>query len=128
MTFNAIHKSYENYDSYTFKQNEVPMDKPICLGFSVLELSKLLMYEAYYNKLQPDFKQKIILLHYMDTDSLVLSVNTKDMITDLKNLDNLIDFSNLNENHEIFSKRINKQLLDLKVKLIKLFGLTILFV
>ena len=27
LTFNGIHKSYENYDSYTFKQNEI-MDKP----------------------------------------------------------------------------------------------------
>ena len=29
LTFNDIHKSYENCDSYTFKQNEVLMDKPI---------------------------------------------------------------------------------------------------
>ena len=29
LTFNGIHKSNENCDSYTFKQNEVPMDKPI---------------------------------------------------------------------------------------------------
>ena len=35
MTFNGIHKSYENYDSYTFKQNEVLMYKPIYLGFAV---------------------------------------------------------------------------------------------
>ena len=27
LTFNGIHKSYENYDSYTFKQNEVLMAK-----------------------------------------------------------------------------------------------------
>ena len=27
LTFNGIHKSYENYDSYSFKQNEVLMDK-----------------------------------------------------------------------------------------------------
>ena len=40
LTFNGTHKSYENCDSYTFKQNEVLMDKPIHLGFSVLELSK----------------------------------------------------------------------------------------
>ena len=57
LTFNGIHKSYENCDSYTFKQNEVHMDKPIYLGFSVLELSKLLMYETYYDILQPYFGQ-----------------------------------------------------------------------
>ena len=27
LTFNGVHKSYETYDSYTFKQNEVLMDK-----------------------------------------------------------------------------------------------------
>ena len=31
LTFNGIHKSYDNCDSYTFKQNEVLMDKPIYL-------------------------------------------------------------------------------------------------
>ena len=63
LTFNGIHKSYENCDSYTFKQNEVPMDKPIYLGFAVLELSKLHMYETYYDKLQPYFKQENITLY-----------------------------------------------------------------
>ena len=47
LTFNGIHKSYENCDSYTFKQNEVLLDKPNYLEFSVLELGKLLMYETY---------------------------------------------------------------------------------
>ena len=47
LTFIGNHKSYENCESYTFKQNEVLMDKPICLGFTVLDLSKLLMYETY---------------------------------------------------------------------------------
>ena len=56
------------------------MDKPIYLGFTVLELSKLLMYETYYDILQPYFGQENIQLHYMDTDSFVLSVNTIDII------------------------------------------------
>ena len=59
LPFNGMHKSCENYDSYTFKQNEVFMDKPIYLGFSVLELSKLFMYEIYYDKLQPYFAEGI---------------------------------------------------------------------
>ena len=46
LTFNGIHTSYENCFSYTVRQNEVLMDKPINLGFTVLELSKLQMYET----------------------------------------------------------------------------------
>ena len=84
------------------------MDKPICLGFTVLELSKLSMYETYYNTLQPYFGQEKIQLYYMDTDSFVLSVNTKDIIKDLKNLEDIFDFSILDKNHELFSKKKQK--------------------
>ena len=66
-TFNGIHKSYENYDSYTIKQNEILMDKPIYLGFAVLELSKLHLYSTYYDILQPYFGEKNIQCHYMDS-------------------------------------------------------------
>ena len=85
MTLNGVHKSYEIYDSYTFKQNEVVMDRPIYLGFAILEISKLLMYETYFDKLQPHFGRDNIQSHYMDTDAFVLSKNTKDLIKDLKN-------------------------------------------
>ena len=44
----------------------------------------------------------------MDTDSFVLGVNTKDIIKDLKNLEDLFEFSNLNENHDFFSGKIKK--------------------
>ncbi len=66
------------------------------------------MYESYYDIFQPYFSLKNIQLHYMDTDSFVLSVNTKDFIKDLKNLEDLFDFSNLNENHEIFGNKKKK--------------------
>ena len=85
------------------------MDKPIYLRFTVLQLSKLLMYETYYDILQPHFGRENIQLHYMDTDSFVLSVNTKDVIKDLKNLENIFDFSNLDKNHELFSKKKTKK-------------------
>ena len=108
LTFNGIHKSYENYDSYTFKQIEVLMDKPNYLGFSVLELSKLLMYETSYDKLQPYFGKENIHLHYMDIDSFVLSVNAKYTIKDLKILEDIFDLSNIDKNYELFSDKNKK--------------------
>ena len=71
MVFNGTHKSYEKYDSYTIKRNEVLMDKLINLGCSVLELSKLLLYETCYDILQPYLRQEIFQLHYVGTDAFV---------------------------------------------------------
>ena len=119
LTFNGIHKSYENCDTYTFKQNEVLMDKLIYLGFSVLELSKLLVYETCFDKLKPYFGQENIHLHYIDTDSFLLSVNTKDIIKDLKNLEDVFDFSNFDKNHELFSNKNKKVIRFFKFETVK---------
>ena len=116
LTFNGIHKSYENCDSYTFRENEVKMNKPIYLVFSVLELSKLLIYETYYDILQPYFGKENIQLHYVVTDAFVLSLNTKVIIKDLKNLEDIFDFSNLDENHELFSIKNKKVIENFKIE------------
>ena len=92
------------------------MDKPIYLGFTVLELSKLLTYETYFDILQPYFGQENIQCHYVDTDAFVLSLNTKDIIKDLTNLEDIFDFSNLDKNHEIFSKKNKKVLGKVKIE------------
>ena len=41
-------------------------------------------------------------------DSFRLSVNTKDIIRDMKNLKDIFDFSNLDKNHELFSNKNKK--------------------
>ena len=84
------------------------MDRAIYVGFSFLELSKLHKFETYYDTLQPYFGQKNLQLHYIDTDGMILSKKTKDIIKDLKNLEDIFDFSNLDENHELFSERNKK--------------------
>ena len=40
LTLIGIHKSNENFDSYSIKQDIFLLDKPIYLGFAILELSK----------------------------------------------------------------------------------------
>ena len=71
----------KNYDSFTFKQNEILLDRPIYLGFVVVEMSKYLKYETYYDKLQPYFWEKYIQWHYMfgvTTDTpIILKINEK---------------------------------------------------
>ena len=86
------------------------MDKAIYVGFAILQLSKLHMYETYYDTLQPYFGQDNLQLHYVDTDGMFLSMKTKDIIKDLKKLEDIFDFSNLDENHEMFSN-INKKVI-----------------
>ena len=57
----------------------------------------------------------------MVTDSFVLSVNTKDIIKDLTNFEELFDFSNLSENHELISKKKQKVIEKFKVETPKIF-------
>ena len=47
------------------------MNKPAYLGLSILELSKILMYEFRYDYVKQKYGEKIK-LRYMDTDSLLV--------------------------------------------------------
>ena len=59
-------------------------------------------------------REKHIQLHSMETDSFVLSVNTKHFSKDFKNLNDPLDFINLSENHRLFSEK--KQRKDWKLQ------------
>ena len=108
LTFDGVHKSYENCDRYLFKANEVSMDKLIYLVLAILELSKLHMCETFYNKLQPYFGQDKLKLHYNDNDCFVLSIDSDNIINDLKNLEDVFDFNNLDKDHEIYRTKNRK--------------------
>ena len=106
LDFDGIHKNYQDYHSFMFKTNIIKMEKPIYLGFTILELSKLLMYETYYDKLQKYFGIDGVQIHYQDTDAFIMSLKSKDIINDLGELQrryDLFDFSNLDKNHKLFS-------------------------
>ena len=61
---------------------------------------------------QLNLEQKIIQCPYIDTDAVVLRILSEDIIKDFKNLEDLIDFSNLSENHEIFGNKNKKKLIE----------------
>ena len=55
-------------------------------------------------------------MQYIDTDGIVSSFNAKDVVKDLKNLEDLFDFSNLDENHELFKNKKKKLIGKLKIE------------
>ena len=55
------------------------MNKPVYLGLSILELSKILMYELWYDYGKPKDSEKAKLC-YLDTDSFIVYIKTDDFI------------------------------------------------
>jgi len=49
-------------------RQRVTLNKPISVGFSILEISKLVMYEFYYDYLKPKYSDRCKLM-FTDTDS-----------------------------------------------------------
>ena len=83
------------------KKTSVKINKPLYLGISILDISKTLMYEFWYDYLKPKYNDKAKLC-YMDTDSFVLNIFTKNVFEDIINdVERLFDTSNYDENDKI---------------------------
>ena len=54
------------------------MNKPVCPGLSILELSEILMLEFWYNYVKPKYGEKER-LYCMDTDSFIVHIKTSDI-------------------------------------------------
>ena len=57
----------ENLLALEMKKTEILMNKPVYLGLSILELSKILMYEIWYDYVKPKYGEKAKLC-YMNRD------------------------------------------------------------
>ena len=84
-------------------KNKITLNKPIMVGSKVLELSKVLMYDFFYNTVQPFFKDMIKLLA-TDTDSFIVQVMTNDLYSDLEQLKKDFDFSNYPTEHQLYDE------------------------
>ena len=66
------------------KKTKVKMNKPTYLGLSILEISKILMYEFWYDYMKPKYGNDVKLC-YMDTDSFIMNIKTNDFYEDIAN-------------------------------------------
>ena len=90
----------ENLLIIEMKKTEVKMNKPIYLGMSILDISKTLMYEFWYDYVKPKYGDRAK-LWYMDTDSFIIYIETEDFYKDIANdVERWFDTSNYDENDE----------------------------
>ena len=79
--FKGIVSHYSEFSVYEYK-GSIVVDKPMKLGFSVLELSKLVMHEFYFDKFLAYWGNNVQ-LYNKDTDSYILSIKTENLIKKL---------------------------------------------
>ena len=83
------------------KKTKVKSKEPIYLGLPILEISKILMYEFWYNYMKPKYGNDIKLC-YMDTDSFIMNIKTNDFYEDIANdVENRFDTSNYEVNRPL---------------------------
>ena len=76
------------------KKTEILMNKSICLGISILELSKILIYDIWYDYVKPKYDEKTKLC-FMDTDSSIVYIKTDDIYKDIaEDVETRFDTSN----------------------------------
>ena len=97
-TYKARHIINENLVGVEKEKAVVELNKPIYMGLSILDYSKVHMYSFYYDVLKPKYQDDIKLV-YTDTDSFVIQVMTDDLFRDFKDLSDYMDFSDYPKSH-----------------------------
>ena len=84
----------EHLSIIEMKKVKVKMNKPIYLALSILEISKIIMYEFWYDYVKRKYGD-MVKLCYMDTDILIMNIKTKDFYKDIaQDVEERFDTSN----------------------------------
>ena len=110
--YHTINLISEDLSIIEMKKTKVKMNKPIYLGLSILEISKTLMYEFWYDYMKPKYNDNVKLC-YMDTDSFIMNIKTNDFYKDISNdVENRFDTSNYEVNRPLSTGK-NKKVIGL---------------
>ena len=99
--YHTISLISEDLSIVEMKKTKVKMNKPIYLGLSLLEISKTLMYEFWYDYMKPKYNDNVRLC-YMDTDSFIMHIKNNDFYKDIaSDVENRFDTSNYEVNRPL---------------------------
>ena len=99
--YHTINLFSEDLSIIEMKKTKVKMNESIYLGLSILEISKTLMYEFWYDYMKPKYNDHVKLC-YMDTDSFIINIKTNDFYEDIAcDVENRFDTSNYEVNRPL---------------------------
>jgi len=98
--FQSFKIFHEDFAAVHMKKVKIVLNRPTYVGLSILDISKLLMYDFHYNHMKANFGQNIKLL-FTDTDSLCCEVQTEDVYADMASHTDLYDTSDYPSNHPL---------------------------
>ena len=115
--YHTINLISEDLSIIEMKKTKVKMNKPIYLGLSILEITKILMYEFWHDYMKPKYDNNVK-LHYMDTDSFIMDIKTNYFYKDIANdVENRFDTSNYEVNRPLPMGKNKKVITLMKDKL-----------
>ena len=92
------------------RKTQILMNKPVYLGLLILDLSKTVMYEFWYEYVKPKHGENVKLC-YMDTDSFIVHIKTYDIYKDIvEDVETKLDTSNFEIDRPL-PKGKNKQVI-----------------
>ena len=110
--FHTVKLIDNNLAIIEMRKVKVKMNKPIYLGLSILDISKITMYEFWYDYVKIKYEDKARLC-YMDTDSFVVNIKSKDFYKDIsQDVNKRFDTSNYTFGRP-FATGVNKKVIGL---------------
>ena len=82
--YHSCKKFSDHLMAIEMKKTRVKMTKPLYLGMSILDISKTLTYEFWYDYITPKYKDRAKLC-YTDTDSFIIYIKTEDFFEIISN-------------------------------------------
>ncbi|KAK3910146.1 Peptide methionine sulfoxide reductase MsrA 2, partial [Frankliniella fusca] len=108
-----LYHSFELFDhglvAVERKKATIVLNRPVYTGAVILDISKEIMYDFYYNCLKRKYGNNVS-VGVTDTDSLLLSIKTNDVYSDMHDLSDHLDTSDYPPDHPLFSVK-NKKVL-----------------
>ena len=102
------HKIFDkNFAAIHEIKSILTLTKPIYVGFTVLELSKWLMYDFHYNFIKKRFDAELL---FTDTDSLTYQMNSEDVNENFLSTNTCLTFATI-QKIQTFLIRLIKRLL-----------------